>query len=266
MLIPPRLIKYDKLNLRSANCKEIKEMNRFKKITLIYLLYIVLVICGVGISICFAVISNGYFVDEVLNVFYCAIVFTFFSFFFWSLSFLLCRALLKSQFSLHKCLVFDTQLNVSSKYNGEEVNNASTFYINNLYNINTFAIYEIEALDINKIKETRRNANNVIYKRFKKANSISYFLPHWHYQVNIFRFNGMYKMSKVFQLIKEMNQYKHLKDGRVNYFYLARDQKLVIKTYDGGKFSLRAFIAYRKSLKRIAKVFELDFKELWKRL
>ena len=236
-------------------------MKRFNKITLIYTLHVIVVLGGVALASYLTYLSNGYFEDPILNGVYCAMVLTFYSFFVWVLSFLFFRILLRANFSLNKTLIFKTSLAPTSK-NEVIINDASTFYISNFYNLKTIATHKIDSLDINNIKNVRTAANNKIKKKYKKANSFSIVFPHWSKQYNIFIYNGVYKMSKVFTIVRELNQDKHFKENRVNYFYLTNDQLLIMKTYDAGKFSLWCFLCYRSAIRKICKQFHIQYKEL----
>ena len=147
-------------------------MKRFNKITLIYTLHVIVVLGGVALASYLTYLSNGYFEDPILNGVYCAMVLVFYSFFVWVLSFLFFRILLRANFSLNKTLIFKTSLAPSSK-NEVIINDASTFYISNLYNLKTIATHKIDSLDINNIKNVRATANNEIKKNGYQSSNFS---------------------------------------------------------------------------------------------
>lgn len=143
--------------------------------------------------------------------------------------------------------------------------NEQIYFINNVF-LKYIAVHKIDNLNLRACKDARSKTNAYIREQYLDSNLLLKLFGNCCYEVNVFWYDGecdnIFDVAK--KIISKLNPETRSDFKKINIIYLAKENKIVCKRYDGALkyyyISVKQFFYYRNCIRLFCRLYNIDIK------
>ena len=143
--------------------------------------------------------------------------------------------------------------------------NEQIYFINNVF-LKYIAVHKIDNLNLRACKDARSKTNAFIREQYLDSNLLFKLFGNCCYEVNVFWYDGecdnIFDVAK--KIISKLNPETRSDFKKINIIYLAKENKIVCKRYDGALkyyyISVKQFFYYRNCIRLFCRLYNIDIK------